>query len=90
MIDDDLDPASERITQAIAEAIRAGELGEDSEGMPHQWVLIATHIDSTGSERTAMLTNNGAHTHQTLGLLAMGTVAWQENVRRWVDGQQED
>ena len=83
------DLASDRISAAIAEAIHAGELG-DTRGMPAQWVLVATYYDSDGALCTAMLANSGAHTHETLGLLALGDVAWRENARQWVLGEQDE
>lgn len=89
MADAGLDAASDRITAAIAEAIKAGDLGEDTNGMPASWVLCGTYYDSKGEVCTAFLTNNRARTHETLGLLALGTVAWQENARRWVHGSEE-
>lgn len=89
MADEPLDLASERVTAAIGEAIKAGELGDDTNGMPNQWVLISTYYDSEGQVCTAMLANNRARTHETLGLLALGTVAWQENARRWVHGDDD-
>lgn len=90
MPDANLDQASDRITAAIGEAIKAGELGDDTAGMPNQYVLCATYYDSSGELCTAFLTNNSARTHETLGLLALGTVAWQENARRWVHDDDDD
>lgn len=84
MTNEAIDAASDRITAAIGEAIKAGELGDDTAGMPAQYVLCATYYDSTGQVCTAFLTNNGARTHETLGLLTLGDVAWRENARRWV------
>jgi len=77
------DEASSRITAALAEAIKAGELGKDTAGMPAQWVFIGTYYDSQGETCTAFLTNNGARTHETLGLLDLGQVAWREHAARW-------
>lgn len=89
MADESLNSASGRITAAIGAAIKAGELGDDTNGMPSSWVLCGTYMDSQGDVCTAFLTNHGARTHETLGLLALGTVAWQENARRWVHGDDD-
>jgi hypothetical protein len=80
------DAASDRITKTIAEAISAGELGDTTVGMPGGWVLVGTYHDDEGELRTVLLTNNGARTHETLGLLALGQTAWQEAARRWIVG----
>jgi hypothetical protein len=88
--DEKLDAASDRITSAIGEAIKAGELGDDTNGMPAAFVLCATYFDSEGKVCTAFLTNNGARTHETLGLLALGDVAWRENARRWVHDSEDE
>lgn len=85
----DTDAASDRITAALADAIRGGELGDTTVGMPAGWVLVGTYHDETGTLRTAFLTNSGAHLHETLGLLDLGQVAWRENGRRWANGDDE-
>ena len=86
----DDDPASERINQAIGEAIRNGELGAETAGMPAQWVLIGNYYDSDGDICTAFVTNNGSRLHETLGLLALGQAAYAEEARRWVTGPEDD
>lgn len=83
------DEASDRVTGALADAITAGELGDDTQGIPGQWVLIGTYYDSEGENCTVFLTNNGARMHETLGLLALGTVAWNEQAARWVHDNEE-
>jgi hypothetical protein len=77
------DEASARVTDALAEAIKSGELGDDTAGMPAQWVFVGTYYDSQGETCTAFLTNKGARTHETLGLLELGSVAWREQAARW-------
>lgn len=84
------DDASNRITGALADAIKAGELGDDTQGIPAQWVLVGTYYDSQGEVCTAFLTNDGARTHETLGLLSLGTVAWTEHAAAWVHGNSDD
>lgn len=81
--DDGTASASRRVTAAIGDAIKAGELGDDTDGMPAQWVLVATHYDSEGGLRTTFLTHEAARTHETLGLLTLGTVVCQEEARAW-------
>ena len=82
----DTDAASDRITAAIAEAIRAGELGDTTAGMPGGWVMVGTYHDADGDLRTCLLTNSGARLHETLGLLALGQTAWQAEAQRWALG----
>jgi hypothetical protein len=84
------DPTADRITAALSESIRAGELGDVTAGMPAGWVLVGTYHDEDGDLRTFFLTNDGARQHETLGLLAMGQTVWQEEARRWVLGQRDD
>jgi hypothetical protein len=59
MPDPDGDGAVDRITQAIADSITAGDLGEDTNGMPNQWVLVSTYYDSEGELCTTLLANQG-------------------------------
>jgi hypothetical protein len=82
----DMDPLAVRIADTLADAIRAGELGDDNAGMVGTWVLVSTHYDSDGDQRVALVTNDGSHIHETLGLLDLGKTVWQEQARRWVLG----
>lgn len=84
----DTDAARERITGAIADAIRAGELGETTTGMPAGWVMVGLYHDEDGDLRTYLMTSSGAHLHETLGLLAMGRAAWEPAAQRWIDGSE--
>lgn len=74
----------ERITHAIAEGIAAGELGEDTQGMPASWVMITTHIDSKGKGRISSHSNEGALLHETIGLLDVGQTIYQGGVHDWL------
>lgn len=89
MSEADADQASDRITAAIGDAIRAGELGDTTAGMPDSWALVGTYHDEDGDVRTYFLTNNGARQHETLGLVALGQTVWQEAARRWVLGDRD-
>ncbi|MEU7978233.1 hypothetical protein AB0B63_06845 [Micromonospora sp. NPDC049081] len=82
------DPTAERITSAISEAIRHGELGNTNTGMPAGWVLVANYHDEDGDIRTAFLTADGQRLHETLGLLDTGQTVWREQLRRWVLGDE--
>ncbi|WP_410633358.1 hypothetical protein [Amycolatopsis sp. cmx-4-83] len=82
-----MDQFADRLSAAITAGIQAGELGEDTSGMPAGFVLVATYYDSTGDMRTALTVNNGARTHETLGLLALGTAVWEDEARAWVRGE---
>lgn len=82
--------ASDRVTAAITDAIKAGEMGDDTLGMPGKWVLISTHYASNGETRIAFFTDPDSNTHDTLGLLSLGTVAWTEQARRWVIDNSDD
>lgn len=84
----DTDAASDRVTAALAEAIRHGELGDTNVGMPAGWVLVGTYHGEDGTLRTALLTNSGASLHETLGLLDLGQIAWREQGRRWTHGDE--
>ncbi len=78
------DPAAERITATLADAIRAGELGDTQTGMPAGWVLIASYHDEDGDTRLSFLTAAGQRLHETLGLLDSGQTIWREQLRQWV------
>jgi hypothetical protein len=78
---------AERINNAIAEAIGAGEAGEDTAGMPAKFVIIATYVDSSGEEATLMQANTGAKLYDTLGLLALGQAVWSDEAGRWARGE---
>lgn len=82
--------ASDRVNGALTDAIQAGEMGDDTHGIPAKWVLVATHYDSEGDIRIALLTDSESRTHDTLGLLALGTAAWNEQAIRWVHDNQGD
>lgn len=82
--DEELNPAAERITEAFGAAIKAGEVGDTTEGMPAQWVMIGTYYDDEGDTRTVFLTDTGARLQETLGLLQLGVIAWNEHGRRWI------
>jgi hypothetical protein len=86
-VDDDVGDIADRVSAAIAASIQAGELGDDTAGMPAGFVLVATYYDSEGKLCTALTANRGAHTHETLGLLALGTAAWQAEAVDWVRGE---
>jgi hypothetical protein len=78
------DPGADRITAALADAIRAGELGDTTTGMPAGWVLIGNYHDEDGDVRMAFLTADGQRLHETLGLLDSGQTIWREQLRQWV------
>ncbi len=82
----DADPTAERVTAALAEAIRAGEVGDTTVGMPGDWLLVATYTDGDGDERTVFLSPDG----QSLGLLHAGREVWGEAMCRWVLGVGDD
>jgi hypothetical protein len=82
----DADAASDRITAAIGDAIRSGELGEVGAGMPGGWVMVGTYHDAEGETRTYFLTSNDAKQHETLGLLALGQAVWHAEAQRWALG----
>ncbi len=84
------DEASDRVTAALADAIKAGELGDDTQGMPGRWVLVSTHYDSNGETRVAFLADDESNTHDTLGLLSLARVAYEEQARRWVLDNQDE
>jgi hypothetical protein len=81
--------AADRVTAALTDAIKAGEMGDDTLGMPGKWVLISTHYSSSGETHLAFFTDQDSNTHDTLGLLSLGTVAWTEQARRWVQDNQD-
>ena len=78
------DPAAERITAALAEAIRAGEIGDTTTGMPAGWVIVANYHDADGDTRSIFLTATDQRLHETLGLLDTGQTVWREQLSRWV------
>lgn len=78
------DPTAERITTALAESIRAGELGDSTVGMVGAWTLIGVYHDGEGDERCMFLTPDAQPLRETLGLLSVGQAVWQEELRRWV------
>ena len=82
------DPTSERITDALAQAIQHGELADDgaSSGMPGAWVMVGVWHDEHGEERTAFLAPDDQSLHTTLGLLDAGQAVYREQMRRWVLG----
>ncbi len=82
----DPEPTAERITTALADAIRAGELGDTTVGMPGDWLLVGTYTDGEGGERTVFLSPDDQSLHFTLGLLDAGREVWGEAMRRWVLG----
>lgn len=88
-VSEDPDPVADRITAAIAESIRAGDLGDCNAGMPAGWVLIGTYHDEDGDLRTYFITSDGARQHETLGLLALAQTVYQEEARRWVLGDDD-
>ncbi len=60
MTDDEFD-TSDRITAALADAIKAGELGDTTVGMPGAWVLVGCYHDGDGDERAVSLPFSHAH-----------------------------
>ena len=82
------DPTSQRITEALAQAIQQGELSDDActAGMPGSWVLVGVWHDQEGDERTAFLAPDDQSLHITLGLLDSGQTVYREQMRRWVLG----
>ena len=78
--------ASRKITEAVAQAIKDGDLSDEAEGMPGSWVFVGSWIDGNGENRTAFLTSQGSRRYEILGLLSVGTVAWEDDARRWVRG----
>lgn len=85
----DPDAAADRITAALGDAIRAGELGECEAGMPAGWVMIGNYHDDQGELRSYLLTSPGSHLHETLGLLALGQAAWSAEAARWMHGDDD-
>jgi len=84
------DPAADRVTATIADAIRAGELGNTTTGMPAGWVLVASYHDEDGDVRLSFLTADGQRLHETLGLLDSGQTLWREQLRQWVLNDEDD
>lgn len=82
-----MDLAERRINNAIADAIAAGELSDDSAGMPATWVLVGTYYDSDGEPCSFFLANEKALTHESLGLLDLGRIIATERTRRWAHEQ---
>jgi hypothetical protein len=80
------DPTVERITEALAAAIREGELADDGAktGMPGAWVIVGLWHDADGAERTLFLGPDDQSVHTTLGLLDAGQVVYREQLRQWV------
>ncbi len=89
MTDDDYD-TSTRITAALTDAIRAGELGDTTVGMPGAWVLIGCYHDADGDERAVFLTSEKQPLRETLGLLDAGQTVYREAMRRWVLSNTDD
>lgn len=83
-MNDEGDAAADRINSAFADAIQAGECGETSGGMPSTWAFVGSYFDSEGESRTVFLANNDARLQETIGMLRMGVIAWDEQARRWV------
>jgi hypothetical protein len=83
--------AADRVTEALAEAIRGGELADDgaTTGMPGAWVLVGIWHDDQGGGRTAFLSPDSQPLHVTLGLLDAGQTVHRESMRRWVLGEGE-
>lgn len=86
-MDDDTGDIADRIEQAIAAGIKAGELGDDTAGMPAGFALVATYYDSEGKVCTILAANTGALVHETLGLVNLGRVAWEAEALDWVRGE---
>lgn len=84
------DATAARITTAFADAIRAGEVGDTTIGMPGAWAMVGTYNDADGATRTVFLTPNDQAVHITLGLLAAGREVWGEAMRRWILGNNDD
>lgn len=81
---EDGDELSSRITAALSNAIKAGEVGDATDGMPSGWVFIGSYFDDQGESRMVFSTDDGARLQDTLGLLQLGVAAWNEQARRWV------
>lgn len=81
---------ADRITAAIADAIRAGELGDGVVGMPGSWVLVGVFHDEDGDERAIFESPGGQPLRETLGLLDSGQTVWREAMRRWVLDTESD
>lgn len=83
--DPERDPA-DRITAALGEAIRAGEMSTDGTvtGMVGSWVMVGLWHDADGRERTVFLTPTRQPLVMTLGLLEAGQTVHRETMRRWV------
>lgn len=86
----DLKGLSERITAAIGEAIRNGEAGDTTVGMPGAWTLVGVYHDGDGEERTLVVAPDDQSYHVTLGLLSIAGIVWRENVKEWLDDCTED
>ncbi|WP_326646665.1 hypothetical protein OG884_18695 [Streptosporangium sp. NBC_01755] len=83
----DADALSERISHALAEAIKAGEI--PGGGMPDKFVLVGTSIDEDGGHRMIFSANNGARSMETLGLLDGGQAVWRSEFVDWVRGTED-
>lgn len=83
------DPAAERVTAALTEAIRAGELGDGTVGMVGSWILVGVYHDGD-DERSVYLCPDDQRLHETLGLLDAGQVVYREAMRRWVLGDRDE
>ncbi len=73
--DAEVDALSNRIFNALADAIQAGEIAGG--GMPDKFVLVASTIDSDGDHRVFLSANPGAETTETLGLLDGAQAVWR-------------
>lgn len=90
MTTDDEYDTSRRITAAIADAIKAGELGDTTVGMPGAWVLVGCYHDGDGEERAVFQVPDKQPLRETLGLLDTGQTVYREAMRRWVLGNERD
>lgn len=83
---DGLESIAARVTAAIGDAIRAGEAGDATAGMPASFVLVANYHDQDGEARTLFITADGQLLHETLGLLDMGQTVWRGEAVDWARG----
>jgi hypothetical protein len=64
---------AERITDALADAISAGELGACA-GMPGGWLLVGTVFNTDGRPSDFVVTATGVTSRDALGLLGVAEI----------------
>lgn len=72
-----------RVEAMLADAIAAGELGENSR-MAGPWLFVVETYAEDGGRLVSTFVNDDNRLTEAMGLLGFARVVYEDGVRRWV------